>query len=55
MPSLAQTFLKLPTRSKIVLGAGALAVVFVLFFTLRLASAPSYTPLVSALDPADTG
>ena len=55
MPSLAQTLLKLPTRSKIILGAGALGVVFVLFFMLRLASAPSYTPLVSALDPADTG
>src|ERR687897_1025577 len=55
MPTFAQTLMKLPTRSKIVLGAGALAVVFVLFFMLRLASAPSYTPLVSALDPADTG
>src|SRR5215207_6163445 len=55
MPTLAQTFLKLPTRSKLILGGGAIAVVFVLFFMLRLASAPSYTPLVSALDPADTG
>ena len=51
MPSLAQTLLKLPTRSKIVLGAGALAVVFVLFFMLRLACAPSYTPLVSGARP----
>ena len=55
MPSLAQTLLKLPTRSKLILGAGALAVVFVLFLMLRLASSPSYTPLVSALDPSDTG
>jgi flagellar M-ring protein FliF len=55
MPTFAQTIMKLPTRSKIVLGAGALAVVFVLFFMLRLASAPSYTMLVSALDPAETG
>src|SRR5918997_3697450 len=55
MPSFAQTLMQLPTRSKIVLGLGALGVVLVLFFMLRLASAPSYTTLVSALDPADTG
>ena len=55
MPSFAQTLMQLPTRSKIMLGLGALGVVFVLFFMLRLASAPSYTTLVSAIDPADTG
>jgi flagellar M-ring protein FliF len=55
MPTFAQTLMKLPTRSKIVLGVGALAVVFVLFMMLRLASAPSYTMLSSGLDPADTG
>src|SRR5215218_4143729 len=51
MPTLPETFLKLPARSKLILGGGAFAVVLVLFFMLRLASAPSYTPLVSA----DTG
>jgi flagellar M-ring protein FliF len=55
MPTFAQTIMKLPTRSKVVLAAGALAVVLVLFFMLRLASAPSYAMLVSALDPAETG
>jgi flagellar M-ring protein FliF len=55
MPTFAQTLMQLPTRSKIVLGAGALAVVLVLFFMLRLASAPSYSMLSSGLDPADTG
>jgi flagellar M-ring protein FliF len=55
MPTFAQTLMKLPTRSKIVLGVGALAVVFVLFMMRRLASAPSYTMLSSGLDPADTG
>jgi flagellar M-ring protein FliF len=55
MPTFAQTLMKLPTRSKIVLGAGALAVVLVLFLMLRLASAPSYTMLSSGLDPAETG
>ena len=55
MPTLAQTFLKLPTRSKLILGGGIVATLFVLLFLLRLASAPAYTPLVSALDPAQTG
>ena len=55
MPTFAQTLMKLPTRSKIVLGVGALAVVFVLLFMMRLASAPSYAMLASSLDPADTG
>jgi flagellar M-ring protein FliF len=55
MPTFAQTIMKLPPRSKLVLGAAALAIVLVLFFMLRLASAPSYTMLVSALDPAETG
>jgi flagellar M-ring protein FliF len=55
MPTFAQTLMKLPTRSKAVLAAGALAVILVLFLMLRLASAPSYTMLSSGLDPADTG
>ena len=55
MPSFANTLMKLPTRSKIVLGAGALGVLLVLVFMLRLASAPSYSTLVAALDPAETG
>src|ERR671914_2894220 len=55
MPPFAQNLMKLPTRSKVVLGAGALAVLLVLFFMMRIASAPSYSTLVSALDPAETG
>ena len=55
MPTIAQTLMKMPTRSKIVLGVAAFLIVAVLFFMLRLASAPSYTMLVSALDPAETG
>jgi flagellar M-ring protein FliF len=55
MPTLAQTFLKLPTRSKIVIGIAALAIVGVMFFMLRLASAPAYTTLAAGLAPADTG
>src|SRR5215218_2585557 len=55
MPPFAQTLMQLPTRSKLVLGAGALGVVLVLFFMMRIASAPAYSTLVSALDPAETG
>jgi len=55
MPTIAQTLMKLPTRSKIVLGVAAFLIVAVLFFMLRLASAPSYTILSSGMDPADAG
>src|SRR4051794_15761246 len=55
MPTIADTILKLPTRSKIALGIAALGIVAVLFFMLRLASAPSYTMLSSGLSPADAG
>jgi flagellar M-ring protein FliF len=55
MPTFTDTFLKMPTRSKIALGVAAIGIVAVLFFMLRLASAPSYTMLTSGLDPADTG
>ncbi|MDP9385130.1 MAG: flagellar M-ring protein FliF, partial [Actinomycetota bacterium] len=55
MPALAQNLAKLPTRGKIVLGATALGILLVVFFMLRLATAPSYTTLMSGLDPAQTG
>src|SRR3954449_7203836 len=55
MPTLAQSFLKLPTRSKIAIGLSALGIVAVMFFMLRLASAPSYTTLTAGLAPSDTG
>src|SRR3954451_14456916 len=46
---------QLPTRSKVVLGVTALGVVIFLFLMLRLATAPSYSTLMTGLDPADTG
>src|SRR5215218_2149405 len=55
MPTIADTILKLPTRSKIALAVAALGIVAVLFFMLRLASAPSYTMLSSGMAPADAG
>src|SRR3712207_111520 len=55
MPSLAQTLMQLPTRSKIAVALAALAIVAVMVFMLRLASAPSYTTLAAGLAPSDTG
>jgi flagellar M-ring protein FliF len=55
MPPFLQTLAKLPARSKLALGGSALAIVLVAFFMLRLASAPSYTTLMSGMDPAQTG
>jgi flagellar M-ring protein FliF len=55
MPTLAQALLKLPTRSKIAVGVAAFGIVAVMFFMLRLASAPSYTVLAAGLAPSDTG
>lgn len=45
----------LSTRGKIVAGAGALAVALVLFVLLRIATAPSYTTLLTGMDPKQTG
>jgi flagellar M-ring protein FliF len=42
-------------RGRIVLAAGALGTVVVLFLLMRMASAPSYTTLMTGLDPAQTG
>src|SRR3954463_1390769 len=55
MPTLAQSFLKLPTRSKLAIGVSALGIVAVMFFMLRLASAPAYTTLAAGLAPSHTG
>jgi flagellar M-ring protein FliF len=55
MPTLAQSILKLPTRSKIAVAVAAVAIVLVTFFLLRLASAPAYTTLAAGLAPSDTG
>ena len=54
MPGLA-TFTQLPTRSKVIFGVTALALLLLIFFMLRLATAPSYSTLQSGLDPAQTG
>ena len=50
-PFLAQ----MPMKSKVILGGTVLGVVVVMFMLFKMASAPSYTTLVSGVDPAQTG
>lgn len=54
MPSRA-LLANLSTRGKIVLAAGALAIVIVLFALFRIATAPSYTTVLTGMDPKQTG
>ncbi len=42
-------------RGRIALAGTAVGIVFVLFILLRLASAPSYSTMLTGLDPAETG
>src|SRR5262245_19870282 len=55
MPSFVKNLLALPARSKAILAVSAVAILAILFFMLKLATAPSYTLLSSGLDPAQTG
>src|SRR3954467_13396395 len=55
MPSFVKNLLALPPRTKAILAVSAFAIVAILFFMLKLATAPSYTLLSSGLDPAQTG
>jgi flagellar M-ring protein FliF len=55
MDRLAATFRSLTPRGRIVLAASAAGVLLFAFFFLKLATSPSYTTLVTGVDPADTG
>src|SRR6201989_283215 len=55
MPSFVKNLLALPTRTKAILAVSSVAIIAILFFMLKLATAPSYTLLSSGLDPAQTG
>src|SRR6185312_9407416 len=55
MPSFVKNLLALPARTKAILAVSSVAIVAILFFMLKLATAPSYTLLSSGLDPAQTG
>lgn len=46
---------KISTRGKIALAAGALAIVLVLFVLFQIATAPSYTTVLTGMDPKQTG
>src|SRR3954469_4554037 len=55
MPAFVKNLLVLPTRTKAILAVSSVAIIAILFFMLKLATAPSYTLLSSGLDPAQTG
>jgi flagellar M-ring protein FliF len=55
MPSFVKNLLALPPRTKAILAVSGVAIIAILFFMLKLATAPSYTLLSSGLDPAQTG
>src|SRR3712207_4217948 len=46
---------QMPTKSKAILAASALGILFIAFMLFRLAAAPSYTTMRTGLDPAETG
>ena len=46
---------QMPTRSKVILAASAVGILFVAFMLFRLAAAPSFTTMRTGLDPAETG
>ena len=52
MPALLQ---QLPTKSKVILGGAAVGILLVAFLLFRMASAPSYTTVMTGLDPQQTG
>src|ERR1700754_1432832 len=55
MPSFVKNLLALPPRTKGILAVSAVAIIAILFFMLKLATAPSYQLLSSGLDPSQTG
>jgi flagellar M-ring protein FliF len=55
MPTFLKNLLALPPRTKGVLAVTAVAILAIVFFMLKLATAPSYALLGTGLDPAQTG
>ncbi|HEY4280287.1 MAG TPA: flagellar basal-body MS-ring/collar protein FliF [Conexibacter sp.] len=45
----------LSTRGKLALGGGALAILIVIVVLMKIATAPSFTTLLTGMDPKDTG
>src|SRR3954471_5945130 len=42
-------------KGRIVLGASVLGAILFVVFVMKMASAPTYTTMLTALDPAETG
>jgi flagellar M-ring protein FliF len=55
MPTFLKNLLALPPRTKGVLAVTAVTILAIVFFMLKLATAPSYALLSTGLDPAQTG
>src|SRR5215475_7204442 len=55
MPSFVKNLLALPARTKAILAVSSVAIIAILFFMLKIATAPSYALIASGLDPAQTG
>lgn len=55
MGSLRSILANTTPKGRLVLAASAVGVILFAFFMLRLASAPSYTTVLTGIDPAETG
>src|SRR3954468_25086813 len=55
MPNIVKNLLALPPRTKGVLAVATVAILAIVFFMLKLATAPTYSLISSGLDPAQTG
>jgi flagellar M-ring protein FliF len=55
MPNFVKNLLALPPRTKGVLAVATVAILAIVFFMLKLATAPTYSLISSGLDPAQTG
>jgi flagellar M-ring protein FliF len=55
MPAFFQNLMGLPAKTKGILAVSAVAILAILFFMLKLATAPSYALLGSGMDPSQTG
>lgn len=55
MPNVAQLASRLSTRGWLIAGGGTIGVILVIYLLLHLVSQPSYSTLVTGLEPAQTG
>ncbi len=55
MQTLRSTIVNMTPKGRLIAGASTLGVIVVAFLLMQMASAPSYTTMLSGLDPAQTG